>query len=530
MIKILTASDMQRIDRLTTERYGVPSLTLMENAGAGVVKFLANRFRSLEEHQVAIFCGRGNNGGDGFVVGRLLRERGLSPRTLLFGRPDSLKGDAAINYKKLEPSGVVEVIPDADAWNRVKPSLSGISLIVDALLGTGLSKPLQGFLLDVVRDVNSAFPGAFRVAVDLPSGCFADTGELAGEYLHADACITFTAAKRAHIFPPACEKIGEWRVHEIGTPPEVLESDPELFLDLVCREDLAWLGAPRPMDGHKGLYGHVLVLAGSVGKTGAAAMAAKSALRAGAGLVTVATPRSALPLVAVLGIELMTEPLPETENGALSLGGLEEGRLDQLVHGKSILAIGPGLGSSPETAELVRRVVNRYALPVVLDADGLNAFTGKMDEMQTAGRVRVLTPHPGEMARLTGSSTVEIQKRRIDVAREFAKRYQVCLVLKGARSLVASRDGRVSVNPTGNPGMATAGTGDCLTGLIAGLLAQYPRRPLREVVAAAVYLHGLAGDLAARKRGETSMIAGDLLEAIPEALVSVHSSACAADE
>lgn len=522
MIKILTANEMQLIDRLTTERYGIPSLTLMENAGAGVVKFLLERFSPLREHRIAIFCGRGNNGGDGFVVARLLRSQDIHPRVLLFAQPESLKGDAATNYQRLGPT--VEIVPDTEAWDRAKRSLAGTTLIVDALLGTGLSKPLQGFLLEVVRDVNSGFPNASRVAVDLPSGIFADTGELSGECVRADASVTFTAPKRAHVFPPACEKVGEWRVHQIGTPQEALENDPKLFLSLVGQRDLAWLAAPRKMDGHKGLYGHVLVLAGSVGKTGAAAMAAKSALRAGAGLVTVATPRSALPLVAPLGMELMTEPLPETENGTLSLRGLEEGRLDQLVHGKSILAIGPGIGNMPETAELVRRVVNRYALPMVLDADGLNAFAGKMSEMETAGRIRVLTPHPGEMARLSGYSTGEIQKRRVDIAREFIQRYQVCLVLKGARSLIASPDGQVVVNPTGNPGMATGGTGDCLTGLIAGLLAQYPGRALAEVVAAAVYLHGLAGDLAAQKMGETSMIAGDLLEAIPGAFLAIRNA------
>ncbi len=525
MINILTASEMQRIDRVTTERYGVPSLTLMENAGTGVVEFLLERFSPLRERRITILCGRGNNGGDGLVVARLLRSQGIHPRVLLFAHPESLKGDAAANYQQLALTGAPEVVPDAGTWNYVKPSLAGTTLLVDALLGTGLSKPLQGFLLEVVRDVNSGFPGAPRVAVDLPSGIFADTGELGGEWIHADASVTFTAPKRAHIFPPACKNVGEWRVHEIGTPKEALENDPELFLSLVGREDLAWLTIPRKIDGHKGLYGHVLVLAGSLGKTGAAAMAAKSALRAGAGLVTVATPRSALPLVASHGMELMTEALPETENGSLSLQGLEEGRLDRLVDGKSILAVGPGVGNLPETAEFVRRAVNRYALPLVLDADGLNAFAGRMNEMETDGRIRVLTPHPGEMARLAGCSTTEIQKRRVDIAREFAQRYQVCLVLKGARSLVASPGGQVAVNPTGNPGMATGGTGDCLTGLIAGLLAQHPDRSLIEAVAAAVYLHGLAGDLAARKRGETSMIAGDLLEAIPEAFLAIQDNA-----
>jgi len=522
-MKILTASQMQRIDRVTTERYGVASLTLMENAGGGVVAFLVERFGPLDRQKIAIFCGRGNNGGDGLVVARLLRERGLAPRVFLLADPADLKGDAAVNYQRLAQPGPVEVVKDLNKWRAARAGLSGVTLIVDAILGTGLSKPLAGFLLEVVQYLNSSFPAASRVAVDLPSGLSADTGELIGECIRADASVTFTAPKYAHIFPPACERVGEWRVHQIGTPREALENDPELFLSLTCRDDVLWLTAKRKMDAHKGSYGHVLILAGSVGKTGAAAMAAQCALRSGAGLVTVATPKSALPVVAAFGMEFMTEPLPETEEGAASVRALESGRIDRLAEGKSVLAVGPGLGGAAETAELVREVVNRSALPVVLDADGLNAFAGRIQELQTAKRVRVLTPHPGEMARLSGLKTADIQMRRVEVARDFAMRYQVYLVLKGARTLVASPDGAVTVNPTGNPGMATGGTGDCLTGIIAGLLAQFPARPVRDVVAAAVYLHGLAGDVAAQRMGEASMVAGDLVDAVPEAWLSLAS-------
>ncbi|HEX5481540.1 MAG TPA: NAD(P)H-hydrate dehydratase [Terriglobia bacterium] len=516
-MKILTAKQMQGIDRLTTGRYGVPSLTLMENAGTGVVEALSDWFGPVANHKIAIFCGRGNNGGDGFVVARLLRERGLLPVVLLMSRPEALKGDAAANYKRLVADWTPEIVPDAAAWQRVKHTLAGITLIVDALLGTGLSKPLEGFLLDVVRDLNTEFTGAQRIAIDLPSGLSSDTGELIGECVRADASVTFTAPKHAHVFPPACEMVGKWTVREIGTPREALESDPEFFLNLLSHSDLSWLKAPRRLDSHKGAYGHVLIVAGSVGKTGAAAMAASAALRSGAGLVTIATPESALPVIATLGVEFMTEPLPETASGTIAMRALDLGILDRLAEKKSVLAVGPGIGSVPETAEMVRKVVNRYDLPIVLDADGLNAFAGRMDEMETANRVRVLTPHPGEMARLSGKTISEIQKNRIAVAREFAMRHRVHLVLKGARTLTAAPDGQVTVNPTGNPGMATGGTGDCLTGLVAGLLAQYPERPPGEVAAAAVYVHGLAGDVAAARTGQRSMIAGDLVDAIPEA-------------
>jgi len=519
-MKVLTAAQMQRIDRLTSERYGVPSLTLMENAGRGVVEFLVERFAPLRDQTITILCGRGNNGGDGMVVARLLRTQGLQPRVLLMADPGTLRGDAAVNFERLAASGVPEVVESSQAWKRVKPEVESTTLLIDALLGTGLTKPLEGLLGELARDINSAFPRARIVAVDLPSGISADSGVLIGECVRADASVTFTAPKVAHVFPPACERVGEWVVKPIGTPPEALENDPELFLNLTRPEDLAWLAEPRRLTAHKGDFGHVLILAGSIGKTGAAAMTARAALRAGAGLVTIATAKSALPIIAALGMEYMTEPLPETGAGTVSQRALDSGKLDELLSDMSVLAVGPGIGSPgrvPETAELVRTVVNKYDVPIVLDADGLNAFAGRMETFRADHRVRVLTPHPGEMARLTGQSTAEILAHRVEVARDFACKYQVHLVLKGFRTLTAAPDGQVWVNPTGNPGMASGGTGDVLTGLIAGLLAQYPSRPVTEKVVGAVYLHGLAGDLAAGDLGEKSLIAGDLLDALPRA-------------
>jgi NAD(P)H-hydrate epimerase len=519
-MKILTASEMQRIDRLTTEKYGVPSLTLMENAGRSVVGFIAARFAPNIDSHIVILCGKGNNGGDGLVVARLLRAQGLRPRVLLFADPPALRGDAAVNYQRLLASGPPEVVRDGEAWQALAASLANTTLFVDALLGTGLAKPLEGFLLQVVRDVNTRFASARVLAVDLPSGISADSGELIGEHLRADFSVTFTAPKIAHVFPPACEYMGEWVVNPIGTPDEALESDAGLSLNYACPQDVAWIGKPRAAGANKGNFGHVLILAGSIGKTGAAAMAAHAALRAGAGLVTVATARSALPIIAALGVEFMTEALPETEDGAISLRALDGQRLDKLVAGKTVLAVGPGIGAHPETAELVRTIVNKYSLPLVLDADGLNAFAGRMEsfrqDVRPAGKT-VFTPHPGEMARLAGKTTAEIQAHRVAVAREFSARFGVTLVLKGFRTLVASPDGEIQVNPTGNPGMAKGGTGDVLTGLTAGLLAQFPMHPVGEVAAAAVYLHGRAGDLAAEDQGQHSMLAGDLLEKISRA-------------
>lgn len=518
-MKILTAAQMQRIDRLTTERYGIPSLTLMENAGRCVVDFLTERYAPLSSQKITVVCGRGNNGGDGLVVARLLRERGFSSIVVLLADPASMKGDAALNLKRL-PDGGFDVAADQAAWRAVKTSLESTTLLVDAILGTGLSRPVEGFLGEVIRDMNAGFPGARIVAIDLPSGIGSDSGELIGDSLRADATVTFTAPKMAHVFPPACERMGHWVVKQIGTPPGALCDDPELFLNLTCPKDLGWLVQPRKIDANKGDFGRVLILAGSVGKTGAAALAAKAALRAGAGLVTVATAESAAPVVASLGMEFMTEPLPETSAGTISLRALDGSRMQKLMEGKTVLAIGPGLGTISETAEFARRVVNDSKIPVVVDADGLNAFAGCITTFQ-AGRSSppeaVLTPHPGEMARLTGMTTAKIQARRVEIAREFSAAHKVNLVLKGFRTLIAAPNGSVTVNPTGNPGMAKGGTGDVLTGIIAGLLAQYPTLPVAEVAAGAVYLHGLAGDLAADNLDPVSIIAGDLVEAIPHA-------------
>jgi NAD(P)H-hydrate epimerase len=519
-MKILTAAQMQRIDRLTTERYGVPSLTLMENAGRGVVEFLIERYAPLSSQKITVVCGRGNNGGDGLVVARLLRERGLSPRVVLLADPTSLKGDAALNLKRLTADGELDVAADKGAWQALKKHLEGTTLLVDAIFGTGLSRPVEGYLGEVIRDMDAGFPGARIVAIDLPSGIGADSGELIGDSLRADATVTFTAPKPAHVFPPACERMGHWVVKQIGTPPGALSDDPEFFLNLTCPEDLGWLVQPRKIDANKGNFGRVLILAGSVGKTGAAALAAKGALRAGVGLVTVATAESAAPIVASLGMEFMTEPLPETDAGTISLRALEGGRMQKLMEGKTVLAIGPGLGTIPETAEFARTVVNESKIPVVVDADGLNAFDGCMTTFR-AGRSSppeaVLTPHPGEMARLTGMPAAEIQARRVEIAREFSTAHKVNLVLKGFQTLIAAPNGSVAVNPTGNPGMAKGGTGDVLTGIIAGLLAQYPTLSVADVAAGAVYLHGLAGDLAACNLDPASIIAGDLLDAIPQA-------------
>jgi NAD(P)H-hydrate epimerase len=379
------------------------------------------------------------------------------------------------------------------------------TLVVDALLGTGVTGAAGGRMLDAIREINGGFPLAKVMAVDIPSGMAADAGDSAGEFARADFTVTFTAPKWAHALPPNCNRVGMLAVGAIGSPASLYEN---VAMSLVEPAMFAALLAPRPRSGHKGTFGHVLIVAGSRGKTGAAAMSGMGALRAGAGLVTVASAASAIAEIAMHAPELMTDPLVETALGSIALNAA----IERLAEGKTVVAMGPGLGRHPEIGVLALNAAGNLTQPMVLDADALvDGIAG------AAGRVRVLTPHPGEMARLTGQSTAEVQQDRVGTARAFATARGVTLVLKGERTVLAFPDGRVWINPTGTPAMGTGGTGDILTGMISGFLAQFPQQP-DEAVAAAVYLHGLAGEIGARALGEKSLIATDLLKYLPDAI------------
>jgi hydroxyethylthiazole kinase-like uncharacterized protein yjeF len=513
-MKIVTAAEMRAIDRASSERYGVPLLTLMENAGTAVADFVLSNYPG--PRRVGVVCGKGNNGGDGFVAARKLQETGREVRLLLLCDPDELRGDAEAMFRQL-PVLPVLARSSEEFKSAAAQAVFDCDVLLDAVLGTGFRPPVTGLYAEAIERFRQA--RAPIVAVDIPSGLDADAmnGAPAGPVVPACATVTFTAPRPAHVFSPLVR--GPVVVAPIGSPEEAIQS--ELNLELITPRDIAEMVAPRPRDSHKGMYGHVLVIGGSLGKAGAAAMAGMAALRAGVGLVTVATAQSVLPTVAGFAAELMTEPLPETEAGTISLRAREYGRLDGIIKGKTVLAIGPGISRHPEASELVRGLVKNSQPPMVLDADGLNAFEHRAQEL--AGRPLVITPHPGEMARLAQLSIKQIQANRLQVAREFATRHGITTVLKGHRTLIAQADGKVWVNPTGNPGMASGGMGDILTGLIAGTLAQTTHS--LTAVLAGVYLHGLAGDVACEKTGEQSLIATDLLAALPEAFRRVRAEA-----
>jgi len=498
---ILTAAEMGLADRRSVEA-GVPIAALMENAGRAVARFCEQHFAT--DGIIVVLCGKGNNGGDGFVAARHIGAAARIVRVVLLGKATDLKDDAAAAFHALAYYDIVEVHNEAD----LHEALEGATLIVDAIVGTGFKPPLRG-LAAVARDIVAKMDVPV-VAVDLPSGWDADSrAQRSEDAFRADAVVTFTAPKMAHIFGHLTpgKTFGPVVVADIGSPAEAVQSST----------DLTWAGAakalaekPRDVDGNKGKFGHVLVVGGSWGKSGAPSMASIAAMRTGAGLVTAAVPSSILPMVASTAPELMCMPLAERD-GSVELSNADAQSLEKLLNGIKVIAIGPGLGTAGEASDFARALIERTTLPMVIDADALNACAGRTDLLRNAsngGRMLVLTPHPGEMARLVGMSVKEVEADRIGIARRFATEHGVTLVLKGWRTLIAHPDGRIAVNTTGNPSMAKGGSGDILTGIVAAMLAQYPD-DVASAVEAAVFLHGLAGDFAVQAQDEHTVLATD---------------------
>ncbi|HWQ31840.1 MAG TPA: NAD(P)H-hydrate dehydratase [Blastocatellia bacterium] len=528
-MKILTAQQMREMDRLTVERCGIPFPTLMETAGSRVVEAIIEHYGPVSGKSFAVYCGRGNNGGDGAVIARLLWMSGAIVDALLFGDIEKTKGEARTNFEILRQLAST----DPSTCGRGALSFTQIAsddadlfkasqFIIDALFGTGLTKPAEGIYARAIEAINESrrLLQTTVIAVDIPSGLSSDAAQPIGPHVEADLTVSFTAPKIGNALPPACYANGKLVVASIGTPDELLAKSGAQ-LQLVAEEQIIkWLRASRRApDAHKGSVGDVLLIAGSRGKTGAAALASEAVLRAGAGLVTVATAQSAQALLVTQArTEVMTEPLSETGSGAIAHDALE--RAFELAQKRTVIAIGPGLSSADEsTRSFARKFVAQRNAPVVIDADGLNCLAPWPDELSGSDQLPIIvTPHPGEMARLSGRTNAEIVADRISAAREFAMKNHVITILKGSRTLIAAPDGEVYVNPTGNAGMATAGSGDVLTGLLAGLLAQRPAEPLQAAIAA-VYLHGLAGDIAAGEIGMRSLMAGDISNRISAAIL-----------
>ncbi len=515
-MRLVTTAHMQELDRRTIEEEGVPGLTLMERAGSGVVRAMERRLGLVKGKTVTILCGKGNNGGDGFVVGRLLIRKGARTRVALMARPADLRGDAKTNHvrflKAAGKTGVV-VLPDQEALGRL---LEESDVVVDALLGTGLSAPVKDPYREAIRAVNRCGRPVF--AADLPSGLHGDTGDVLGEAVRATMTVTFGLPKIGLYLGRGIDLAGAIEIVDIGIPDRFVQRIPGQ-LSLMTLLDAKRSVPERLPSSHKGTFGHAGIIAGSVGKTGAAALAARAALRTGAGLVTVATPVGVNHVLESKLLEAMTVPMPETAEHTLAQSALDD--LLAFVNVRTAAAIGPGLGTQGETVRLVRELIPRLAKPCVVDADALNALASQVAVLNQAKAPLILTPHPGEMARLVdGTTSSTINHDRIGHAARFAGDRHVVVVLKGARTVVAHPDGRVAVCPTGNPGMATAGCGDVLTGMVVGFLAQ--GSAAWEAACAATYFHGLAGDLAAAAVGRTGMIAGDLLDQIPHALAQAE--------
>lgn len=516
-MKIATAAEVRELDRRAIEEIGIPGVVLMENAGQHVVRVMREHFPDLKKRRVLVVCGKGNNGGDGLVVARHLFNQGIDVRVTLLEEKEQLKADAKINFDIAAKMNIPIIeITTSEQIPAFRNLAAQADVIVDAIVGSGLKDAVRGVHKNVIESINKV--GRPVVAVDIPSGLSADTGVIPGNCIRADITVTFAVPKRGVILYPAADYVGELEIVDIGIPNSLLEQSG-ISVHLLEQAAITRMFRERQANTHKGTYGHALVIAGSPGKAGAALMAGRSALRAGAGLVTLAVPENLRIPLEIPTLEVMTAALPETTQGTLSLDAFDT--IMDLLDEKRVLALGPGLSTHPSTVELVHRLIQSVEIPMVIDADGINAIAQMPDVLLEAKAPIILTPHPGEMGRLVPN--IAIQSNRIEVAQETAHRYNAFIVLKGARTIIAAPDGNVYVNPTGNPGMATAGSGDVLTGVIAGLISQNVL-PV-EAAKAGVFLHGLAGDIVAAEKGYYGLIAGDVLEAIPYAIKHLQESA-----
>lgn len=512
-MRVLMPREMAEVDRAAIEVEKIPGLILMESAGSRIAAAAGEMLSSTGGRRVAIWCGKGNNGGDGFVAARLLAADGYSVTVFILAGPDELSPDARANYDLLaEPLTAVVRVEEPSEVEHFTLAVPGFDLVIDAIFGTGFAGRPGGIFAAAIGAMNGY--GSPVLAVDIPSGVTGATGAAPGEAVRAARTVTFAAAKLGLVQYPGASLCGELEVADIGIPEHLLESVPESRIYLTEQQDAEAMLPARAPDAHKRQCGSVLVVGGSPGMTGAPAMCAQAALRSGAGLVTAAVPEGLHGILEVKLTEVMTRGLPQEKGGGLSLKAA--GVLADTRDRFDVLALGPGMGTSQETARLVHQLVASFDLPTVLDADGLNAMAGATDLFRERSGPLVLTPHPGEMARLLDTSAADIQADRVGSALQAADRWRCVVVLKGAGTVVARPGGEARINSSGNPGMATAGMGDVLTGCIAALIGQ-GMGPF-EAAVAGVYFHGLAADLAAEMDAMVGMTAGDVIRHLPLAL------------
>ena len=506
-MKLYSADQVREFDRQTIEEIGLLGSVLMENAGVAATNLFCADFQTVFPGPVVVLAGKGNNGGDGYVMARHLHNRGWQVITLVLAERAAIGGDASVNLRALQAcGGAVQFCPEGRSLDLALENLNA-GVIIDALFGTGLSSPIQGHHARAIDWINASVLPVF--SVDIPSGIDATTGRVLGRAVKAEETVTFAVAKIGQVLTPGCLHAGRLHVVDIGIPPKV--TDAERAVVFVEAAEAGALFPARPFAGHKGTFGHLLVVAGSVGKSGAAAMTADGALRAGAGLVTVACPAGIHDILETKLTEAMTVSLPDA-SGSLDLRAYDD--IKGLWLQKKALVLGPGLGMSEGVSALAGCIVRDCPLPLVIDADGINVLYDQKDLLSSRPvGTTVLTPHPGEMSRLTGVTVGEIESDRVGVAGEFAKKYGVILVLKGARTVISSPDGEIFINSTGNPGLATGGMGDVLTGVIAGLMAQ-GLSPLDASVLG-VFWHGRAADDLGQVQGNAGMTATDLLRQLP---------------
>ncbi len=524
-MKALTAAEMREVDRLTTERFGIPSLQLMEAAGKKAAESVLKALTRHDHARVCVLCGKGNNGGDGFVVARYLKEARLATRVILFGKREDVHGDAGTNLARwIDAGGEIEIVEGGADWERVWPGIWAANVIVDAMLGTGLRGGASGTIKQVIYAINARSRGATAawpaliLAVDTPSGLPADDEPPAGPPLIVHRTVTFTAPKIGQLISVAAATCGALQVVNIGSPAELIEEAGKSALRWAGPDEFASMRLVRAADSNKGTYGHVVLVAGSLGKSGAAVMAGYACLRAGAGLTTIACPDAVMPAVASAHPEYMTEPLASTDTGSIAASNLASGRFEKILEHKTVLAIGPGVGSHPETQQTIRQLVRESSLPIILDADGLNCFAGDAEVLrERKSPFLAITPHPGEMARLLGTSISAVQSDRLKIALDAADRCNAHVVLKGFHTILAAPDGRTWVNTTGGPSLAKGGTGDVLTGVLSAVTAQFGTEDWLRVLALGVFLHGTAADMLALEEEPSGVLAHEVAQMIPSA-------------